>query len=157
MNKKFDVKLATTQKITSNIGFIILALGLIIFLLIGFTLYLGSPLPLEMKIIYFFEILPNNIYLFFLISIFTVYLGYRLMMIKSYNHGILEVDKYKLKFIVKGKVEIIRINQIISFKRLDNSKFVIESKKYKTLKFLLENENEEDFLNNLSEEINFKD
>ena len=150
MNKKFDVKLATTQKITSNIGFIILALGLIIFLLIGFTLYLGSPLPLEMKIIYFFEILPNNIYLFFLISIFTVYLGYRLMMIKSYNHGILEVDKYKLKFIVKGKVEIIRINQIISFKRLDNSKFVIESKKYKTLKFLLENENEEDFLNNLS-------
>ena len=77
------------------------------------------------------------------------------MMIKSYNLGILELDKYKLKFIVNDKVQIIRINQIISFKRFDNSKFVVESKKHKTLKFFLVNKNEKALIKILSEKINF--
>ena len=93
------LKIGNDNRILNRIGFFIMLTGLLLFLITGSVLLIGWYLPLEVGIVYFIELVDKNIYLFFLISILTMLIGFKLADWKNYVKTELKIHDGNLMWI----------------------------------------------------------
>ena len=120
------------------------------FLLTGIILYAGKNLPLEMKLIYYVQIISKNFYLTFLGSFLLSVLGYKIMTIEKYEPSTLTIDNFKMKFDLGEKVIVVRTNRITDFYQLKSKeqiKLRIETSTFRTVNLRMDKENFESLLN----------
>ena len=60
MRKKLKIEIGSDLNIVNGIGFFLIIFGLLIFVVSGIVLLSGILLPLEMKVIYFVEVISKN-------------------------------------------------------------------------------------------------
>ena len=84
--------------IINLIGSYISLLGVLLFLITGVILFAGVYLPLEMKLIYFVEIIHRNIYLTFLFSIILFIIGNILGELKNFYETDLKITDDGMEF-----------------------------------------------------------
>ena len=117
-NETFQIRIGN-ELFLNKIGVFITIVGFLFGIIILVIFFAGTYLPLEMKIIFYFELLSRNIYLSFFISILSVIVGFKMSNIKRYKETILILEENKLTF--KKKEELIelpkwKINRIIERK-----------------------------------------
>ncbi len=84
--------------IINLIGSYISLLGVLLFLITGVILFAGVYLPLEMKLIYFVEIIHRNIYLTFFFSIILFIIGNILGELKNFYETDLKITDDGMEF-----------------------------------------------------------
>jgi hypothetical protein len=97
------IKVGNDIQIVNKIGFYIFIIGILMFLLTGGILFLGKSLPFEVAIIYFIEVVSQNVYYSFLASILTIIIGFKLADLKNYIETELKIDDDKLMWVNNGE------------------------------------------------------
>ena len=116
-------------------------MGIIGFITTGVVLYSGTYLPLEMKLIYYVEMIPMKFYLTFFISSFLTFLGVKIANFEKYQNSELTIDEYKMKFDLGNKFKLARFNQISSIYQIKSKKEIelrIETNKYQKYKLRMD-------------------
>ena len=72
--------------------------SIIIFLITGVIFYAGTYTPLDVKIIYYFEILSKNFYVTFISSILILGVSIKLMLLNKYQLTELEIFDDRIAF-----------------------------------------------------------
>ncbi len=122
-NETFRIKIGN-ELFLNKIGVFITIVGILVGILILIILFAGTYLPLEMKMIFYFELLSRNIYLSFFISILSVFTGFKISNLKIYKETILILEENKLAFKKKGELIELpkwKINRIIEKKNYNRS------------------------------------
>jgi len=141
LTEKLNIEIGDEIKFTSNVGFYIMITGILGFVITGIILYSGTYLPLEMKLIYYVEIIPLKFYLAFVISALLSYVGLKIGSVEKYQNSELIIDEYKLKFDLGNKFKLARFNQISSFYQVESKKGIelrIETNKYQKYKLRMD-------------------
>ena len=112
MRKKLKIEIGSDLNIVNGIGFFLIIFGLLVFVVSGIVLLSGILLPLEMKVIYFVEVISKNLYLTFLSSIIVIIVGSKLVSLRKYESTDLEIYDDRIVF-NKGKERIELLNEKI--------------------------------------------
>ena len=92
------IKVGRELPVLNRIGTFVLFPGVVLFVLCGIVLFAGTYLPLEMKLIYFVEVVNQNVYLAFVTSIFLFIVGGKIMAFKKFYPTDLKVVDNNLIF-----------------------------------------------------------
>ena len=136
-----NIEIGNEIKFTSNLGFYVMIVGILGFIITGMILYTGTYLPVEMKWIYYVEIISYKFYIAFIISALLSYVGMKITNLEKYQNSELIVDKYKLKFDLGNKFKLARFNQISHFYQVESKKGIelrIETNKYQKYKLRMD-------------------
>ena len=87
----------------SKIGMWISGIGILFFILFFAILYTGKPLPAEMKLIYYAEIMHRYVYYGFGLSIITSVVGFILSGTRKWITTDLIIDRERIEFTENGK------------------------------------------------------
>jgi len=98
LNETLKIKIGKELPMINQIGAYISLFGILLFLITGVILFAGVYLPLEMKLIYFVEIIHRNIYLTFLSSILIFIIGSVLGELKNFYETDLKITDEGLEF-----------------------------------------------------------
>jgi len=112
LRKKLKIEIGSDLNIVNGIGFFLIIFGLLVFVVSGIVLLSGILLPLEMKVIYFVEVISKNLYLTFLSSIIVIIVGSKLVSLRKYESTDLEIYDDRIVF-NKGKERIELLNEKI--------------------------------------------
>lgn len=88
----------------SNFGAFMLIVGFVFLLVFIFILSTGKNLPLEIKIIYYFEVMHDNVYRGFWISLFVMLLGAFMAERRIWSKTDLRIEGDSLEFQKKDKI-----------------------------------------------------
>jgi hypothetical protein len=116
-------------------------IGILGFIITGIILYTGTYLPVEMKWIYYVEIISYKFYIAFIISVLSAYVGMKITNLEKYQSCELIVDEYKLKFDLGNKFKLARFNQISSFYQVESKNKIelrIETNKHQKYKLRMD-------------------
>ena len=141
LREKMNIEIGNEIKFTSNLGFYIMIVGILGFIITGIILYTGTYLPVEMKWIYYVEIISYKFYIAFIISVLSAYVGMKITNLEKYQSCELIVDEYKLKFDLGNKFKLARFNQISSFYQVESKNKIelrIETNKYQKYKLRMD-------------------
>ncbi|MFL1895105.1 hypothetical protein ACJRPK_05340 [Aquimarina sp. 2-A2] len=112
MKKKLQIEIGSELRVINGIGFLLTIIGVLIFLITGIILLVGTYLPLDVKMIYYVEVISGNFYLAFLSSSLKIIIGTKLMLLRKYELTDLELYDDRMAF-NKGNDRIELLNQKI--------------------------------------------
>ena len=128
--KKRDTELPNIWKIKvgnpfwlSKIGIWISGIGILFFILFLIILFTGKPLPTEMKLIYYAEIMNRYIYYGFGLSIITCVIGFTLSDTRKWTTTNLIIDSDRIEFTKNGKKVNLPREKILKLVRLKSYLF----------------------------------
>ena len=127
---KKTIEIQVGNKLLINkIGVLIAILGILSSLFIIAVFVSGTMLPIEMKFIYFLEVIGINWYIAMLISIVSVIIGIEISNLRSYSKTNLILEKDKIEFIKKGK--LIELKKWKISKITEKESFLFKKKRIK--------------------------
>ena len=103
--KTIKIEVGQERPLINNIGGWIFLIGILMLLLTGGILFLGSYLPPELTLVYYLEFLHQNIYIAFLLSLGLTFGGGGLMSWLKYIPTELKINTEEIIFF-KGEEEI---------------------------------------------------
>ena len=120
MNQIEQIKIGNRFWLSTLGGWIAL-IGIIFFLLFLLILNTGNGLPPEMSFIYYVEIMHDNVYYGFSLSIITSLIGFWLFDLRNSNTTELIIDNDRIEFVQNGeKVDLPR-QKILKLVKLKSS------------------------------------
>lgn len=117
----------------SELGLWIFVIGTSFFLLFLAILFIGSRLTLEMKIIYYVEIMHRYVYYGFGLSIATSLLGFWLSDLRIWTKTDLIIDNDRIEFEKNGKKVNLPRKRILKLIRLKSYFFTDNKVKIRTI------------------------
>ena len=156
MKKTHQIKIGN-ELFINRIGVLISVLGIGIGLIFIAVLFFGTHLPLEMKLIYYVELIGRNFYISFLVSILTVIIGIKISDLRHYSSANLILEKDKISFAKNG--ELVELPKW-KIKKISKRKSLIFDSKRIKIKTVTSKEydfkGEENVFNELEELFPFK-
>ena len=123
MKNSFQIKIGN-ELFLNKVGILFTVIGILFGLLIFLVLFAGTYLPLEMKLIFYFELIGKNIYIAFLTSILVIILGFKMSELKIYTETTLILEENKIFFKKNGELIELpkwKINRIIKRKNYNRN------------------------------------
>ena len=154
--KKIPLEIGIGIKWINLIGLILFGIGILTLIGTGLVMYSGMFLPLEIKVLYFFEVLSKNFYLTFLISIIISFIGFKIMTMEKFVRTELNINDKDLSFYTDKRNVTIRFNRITEFteKKSKKKKFLIlKSNRGELFNFRLTQSEFENLMNSYPNEI----
>lgn len=154
--KKISLEIGNRIKWINSLGLVLFGIGLLTLILTGLVIYSGTLLPLEIKVLYFFEVLSKNFYLTFLVSILISFIGYKIMTLEKYVQTELNINDKDISFVADKRKVTIRFSRITEFyeKKSNEQKLLtIKSNRGELYNFKLTQAEFENLINNYPNEI----
>ena len=119
LKKTFEIEIENELPIINKAGFFISLIGICLLLICMVIFLIGYYLPLEIKIVYYFELINDNFYIFFITTTLLALLGIKLLKKRKYEMSKLYVFDDKIVFkISQDKIELLnsKIHKLIPVK-----------------------------------------
>jgi hypothetical protein len=119
LEKPYTIQVGNPS-VVNKLGFFLMILGVLVALAILLVLFAGTYLPLEMKSLFYFELIHKNVYLSLIISIVAVIAGYQIGEYRYYTESTLQLASDKITFSKKDQfIELPKwkIRKIIRYKK----------------------------------------
>jgi len=143
LKKTHQIKIGN-ELIINKLGVLIAIIGIGFGLLFFAVLFFGTYLPLEMKFIYYVELIGRNFYIAFLTSILIVIIGIKISNLRHYTYTNMILEKDKISFSKNGELIELpkwKINKISKKKSFISNISLIKIKTVTSKEYNLKGEN----------------